>query len=207
MAILKRSSRLATGGNRGQLLRRSLLSTSVSTFELIAVLVDHILNANPKILSSSEYAFSLSEIESFNSIAQARETLRQRKTDSVVGEGIEGWCKWFARRDIQVDIKKLVRHWSTVREYFARRNLLVHKNGVIDKKYQKAVESTSTEVPGVGELVTVNKHYLECGINALLGLGIALPYQLWVNLHPRELETAQAWAIDRLPQCSRMRFQ
>jgi hypothetical protein len=195
--MIRSMSRFVTGGLGPKLVRRSLLPTAVSAFEyLISSLIDHALETIPAILSSSEYAFTLKELESYESMQDARKALRQRKVDSLLSDGMEGWQKFFARRDVGIDLGNLTDGWPLVREFIARRNILIHNDGVVDSKYVRVAGDALSREPQVGDRVFVGADYLKQRIDCVVGLGCALAYRLWVKFHPAEIGLAQQHMVD-----------
>lgn len=91
-----------------------------------------------------------------------------RTADKVVNgrwDNSRPWNEWFANK-ANIDLARIAPDaWETAREVFARRNAIVHADGLADKRYRKRLEGT----PGLAALGTplvCTEQYLEQSILA-----------------------------------------
>lgn len=187
--ILELSSR-AKAGPRGELLRKSLLVTAVSAFEvLFGQVARSIYGVNSASLNDSEYAFTLQELAKFPSLDDAREYLIEKKISALLRDSVDGWNKWLQRASGGVSMDSLPVYWPIIRESFARRNLIVHAGGVVNQLYLSVVKTLDLEgevkIPP-GAQIDVNEEYLDWVLQELLALGQILVFAVGKKLHRKE---------------------
>jgi hypothetical protein len=163
---------------RGQLLRKSLLVTAISTFEvLFGQIAKAIYAVNTASLNDSEYRFTLQEMADFPSLEDAREYLAEKKVAALLRDSVDAWEKWIKRAAGGISMETLPVSWPIIREAFARRNLIVHTGGVTNHLYAEAVRKLKlpkpVEIP-IGVKVTVDEDYLDRVAQELLALGLIL---------------------------------
>ena len=140
----KRIARQVQFGSKAELLRRSVLVTSVSSFErLFGEIAREILRINKSALDESGQSFTLQDLLGFETIDDARELIIERRIAALIHDSIDGWDAWLKKATKNVQMKELPLDWPTAREVFARRNIAVHSDCTVNALYLKALADTA----------------------------------------------------------------
>ena len=59
-------------------------------------------------------------------------------------QSVEYWAKFFQK--IGIDYEKTPENWANFREYFYRRNIIVHNDGIVNKRYLKNIKNLKIKV-------------------------------------------------------------
>lgn len=174
--------------DKEELLNRAMLTTAVAAFEaLIATIVTAQLHLFPGILDASERQFSLSELEQFESIDDAREAAIEARVDTFMRESVEYWEKWFDKyAGFKVGDSAL--DYDSLREVFERRNIVVHNGGRVSRQYLGRLGID--RAPAVGDPLPVSAEYLERALDELDVIGIGLSAQVWCAWTEEETQEA-----------------
>ncbi|WP_158854130.1 hypothetical protein [Streptomyces sp. NRRL F-5650] len=196
-------------GPRENLLRKSLLVSAISTFEvLFGRLARTIYTVNTSALNDSEYSFSLQELAGFASLDDAREYLAERKVSALLRESVDGWEKWLKKSSGGLSMESLPVHWPLVREAFARRNLVVHTGGVVNHLYLSILEKLDLAEHvkvSPGSQISVHEEYLDRVAQELLALGRVLVCALGAKLYKHESNRFTKAVINSVHDCSMQR--
>ncbi|MFE3017821.1 hypothetical protein [Streptomyces sp. NPDC059256] len=174
---------------REDMLRKSLLVSAVSTFEvLFGRLAERVYRVNKSALNESEYKFSLQELAEFASMDDAREFLVERRIAALMRDSVDGWGRWLGKAVKGVSMEDLPIDWPSTREVFARRNLVVHNGGVVNRIYLSIINDLGGNGGEVklGAKLKIDKQYFAEGVQGLLALGILLSADVAGKLHKRE---------------------
>jgi len=132
--------RLQLGGRTVHLLNRSCIVTVTGFFEvLLSDIATIFYQATPAALAGDDKVISFNELKSFQSISEATEHIEARRVDDLLRNSIEDWDA-FLKRNFKVTLDGVIHDrlpdWL---EVFERRNLLVHKDGLVDTRYVRNV--------------------------------------------------------------------
>ncbi|NUV80290.1 hypothetical protein [Streptomyces sp. CAI-155] len=169
---------MATGGMSGNhaTLRRSLLVTAVSNFEILfGKLAQEIYAVNKSALNDSEYSFSLQELAQFDSLEDAREFLAERRVSALMRDSVDGWDKWLGKAVKGASMADTPVNWPVTREVFARRNLLVHNGGIVNQIYlsiASRLDEKGKPNVEIGDNLKVDAEYFSTAVQNLLALGV-----------------------------------
>lgn len=170
-----------------QLLRNSLLVSAVSGFEILfGRIARSILQINGAAFNESDYGFTLQQLTEFESLDDAREYLIERQVSKLLYESIDGWDKWLKRASGGLSMSDLPVDWTVIREGFARRNLIVHADGVVNQLYLGALKNLDSRRDwGVhaGEKLGVSDEYLAGFLQELMALGRMLSAGIGLKMH------------------------
>jgi hypothetical protein len=196
-------------GPRENLLRKSLLVSAISTFEvLFGRLARTIYAVNTSALNDSEYSFSLQELAGFASLDDAREYLAEKKVSALLRESIDGWEKWLKKSSGGLSMESLPVYWPLVREAFARRNLVVHTGGVVNHLYLSILEKLDLAKHvnvSPGAQVSVREEYLDRVAQELLALGRVLVCAVGARLYKKEADRFTKAAVNSVHDFSMQR--
>jgi hypothetical protein len=188
IVLLQESHSNVAGGTQASLLRKSLLISSISAFEvLFGSVAEEIYKVNKSALNDSDYAFTLQELAEFATLDDARSYLSERRISSLLRESIDGWDKWLKKASGGISMTDLPVDWPAIREIFARRNLMVHTGGQVNHLYLEMIgnkrQGGSSGQPRVGDYLEVDQDYLADSAEMLIALGTLLVLCVAVKLH------------------------
>ncbi|MER5436768.1 hypothetical protein [Streptomyces sp. NPDC002588] len=189
--LMRDQAMRAKAGSHEDLLRSSLLVSAVSSFEvLFGQIARKVYSVNSAALNDSDHSFTLQELAEFKSLDDAREYLIERRISSLLRDSIESWEKWLKRATGGVSMESLQINWPTVREAFARRNLIVHTGGVVNQIYLSIVQKLDLGAGGIpsGGRLKVEEDYLDAVLQELLALGRILSCTVGSKLHKSDQE-------------------
>lgn len=184
-------------GRRSPVLLESLLITLTSSFEYnLRRLFRSLAELYPGMFGSSEHAFTLNELMKFNTIDEARHILIERKIDSLMAEGIEGWEKRLEKSDIGITVRTTVQDWNSVREIFARRNIFVHNESKVNHRYLAILNNLRiswSEQPNLGATLTVSPEYFSRSTEVLTDAALNLTIACWIKAEKGSGESVAQW--------------
>ncbi|MGW3375155.1 hypothetical protein [Streptomyces hydrogenans] len=187
MRTISESAMQVRAGSSDEMLRKSLLVSAISTFEvLFGQLARIIYSVNSAALNDSDYAFTLQELANFSTLDDAREYLVERRISALMRDSIDAWDKWLKRSSGGLSMNDLPVEWPVIRESFARRNLIVHTGGVVNHLYTSVIQNLDLSEdarPAVGARLTVDEEYLNRVLQELLALGYVMVSAVGAKLH------------------------
>ncbi|GAA1463785.1 hypothetical protein NE857_00325 [Nocardiopsis exhalans] len=189
MQLLTESRIFMRSDIRPETLRKSILITSASTFEMLfGRMAERVYKVNKSALDDSEYKFSLQQLAEFETLDDAREFLTERRISALLRESIEGWEKWLSKSVKGTSMTSLSSDWDGIREVFARRNVIVHNGGYANHIYLKTAKGSKSKKVALGEELKVDEDYFSERIQGLLSLGIITSADVARRLHKEESE-------------------
>ncbi|MEV6245228.1 hypothetical protein AB0M38_03360 [Streptomyces sp. NPDC051742] len=188
--MVTHGTRFMNADPQHQLLRNALLVSSVSSFEILFGRVARaILDINRAAFTESDHGFTLQQLFEFNSLEDAREFLIERQVSKLLYESVDGWDKWLKRASGGLSMSELPIDWTVVREGFARRNLLVHSDGVVNQIYLgilKKLDGRRDWGAKAGEKIGVSGEYLTEFLEELMALGRMLCVGVGVRMRKQD---------------------
>lgn len=174
---------------RQTLTRGLLLTAATAAFEtLLAALLSLFYGAHPEALGD-EQKFSLSDLEAFDSIDDAREDAIGRKVDSVLHGDISEWSAWL-ERNTKLRLDNLTIDYATLFEILQRRHVILHAGSRASRLYCRRMREFGVEPPSVGARLDVTDAYLERAFDELQALGSLLVVGIWAKAYPNEEKVA-----------------
>ncbi|MFI0781158.1 hypothetical protein [Streptomyces sp. NPDC021212] len=184
------SSRFLSADPQHQLLRNSLLVSSISGFEILfGCIARAILKVNRAAFKESDHGFTLQQLSEFDSLSDAQEFLIERQVSKLLHESIDGWDKWIKQASGGLCMSNLPVDWMVIREGFARRNLMVHADGVVNQLYLGALKKLDARRDWgaqTGERLNVGEEYLSRFLQELIALGRLLSVAVGCRMHKRD---------------------
>ncbi|MFF4859045.1 hypothetical protein ACFY2N_29635 [Streptomyces rubiginosohelvolus] len=167
-------------------LRKSLLVTSVSNFEvLFGKLAEEIYGVNKSALNNSDYTFSLQQLGDFDSLEDARQFLVERRVSALMRDSVDGWDKWLSGAVKGVSMAALPVDWKSTREVFARRNIVVHNGGVVNRMYISSLAQAGVAQKDLklGAQLKIDSDYFSQAVQNILALGMILVAEIGRRLN------------------------
>ncbi|MFI5954376.1 hypothetical protein [Cryptosporangium sp. NPDC051539] len=192
-----RSMRKVVAPNRANLIRSSLLTVLVSSFEqLISVLARELMLLEPSLIKGDDSSISFGQLSRFRSIEQAREHIVDKKVDDLLRGEFAQWSSWFSRKEISLQIEDFMDNPERVQEVFARRNVIVHNDRRINRQYLLKVGSQDFD--RLGDRLEVSHDYLSDAIQEFAAVGLLLVSSIWMKFTKVGPEHTAAWLDDQL---------
>lgn len=114
-----------------------------------------------------------------NDIEMIKEHLVEEEVVSMMYKSYDDWMLYFCNKlklNIPYDRKKR----NDIKEIIARRNLLVHNNGIVNSIY---LNITGRKDVIKGDYIKVSKEYLNNAIDIIETAGMALLIEMWLKEH------------------------
>lgn len=112
---------------------------------------------HPKSLKKTEVnKFSLSELETFQTIEDARASLIQNEVERIIRSKFSDWID--VLEELGYECEFIQANKEKISEFFQRRNLIVHNAGIVNNQYLKATNKPHKEK--LGERLKVDRKYL-----------------------------------------------
>ncbi|MFD9612169.1 hypothetical protein ACFWWS_22695 [Streptomyces sp. NPDC059083] len=207
--FVQTAARYAYAGSREDMTRRALLVSLISSFEvLFGRLARVVYEKNKAALNDSDYSFTLEQLAQFESIEGAREFLIERRLSALLRESVDGWEKWLVRACGGLSMTALPVDWPGIRESFARRNLIVHAESIVNQIYLDTVRGLDIpgEIPAKGKKLTVSSEYLKEGAERILALGVILTSEISRKLNRRSEGEVIEMLVEEAEECARRGF-
>ncbi len=156
---------------RTQILSSALLASAVGSFEvLVSEIARYFYNARPTALATGEKEFTLVELESFESIDDARQSAIGARVDSLMFKSTAGWFDWL-KRNVGFGLEEIVDDVDKFVEIFQRRHIAVHNGSRVSRRYQ--INAPQGSAPNeLGSVVTIDDQYLRDSLDSLLLVGL-----------------------------------
>ena len=116
-------------------------------------------------------------IVEYNDLELIREHLVEEEVTSMMYKSHEDWMAYFSDK-IKLDIPYIKDRQEDIKEIIARRNLLVHNNGIVNSIYLSITQSKKIKK---GTTLRMSKSYLNKAINIIEAAGLSLAIELWLK--------------------------
>lgn len=174
--------------SRQEILFRSILPMAVGAFEvLIARIVGQCYRVRPGIIGTDGKEFSLDDLRGYSSIEDAFSSAIERRADSLVADGLDEWVRWFGRKGFDIDLRLLAIDWPTTVEIFQRRNIIIHNDGRVSRRYLEKMRPLISDLPALGVELSLDAKYVQRALDSLLVMGHLLAASVGRRLFKPEL--------------------
>lgn len=183
-----------------KLLYKSSFVLLISHFDfLIWDLVHYFHRKYPENLSEKELSLTFNELKQFDNISDALDHVINKEVEKVLYGNFAEQKKYF-KNYIKIDLKEEIIHWDRINEAIERRNIIVHNNGIINKRYLKNADlstipcETKQELKE-GEQLSITQDYLNSIFDEIFIAGIILIQSCWRKWDRDFLDTADTTLI------------
>ena len=177
---------------RRPIIRKSLLSVSLSDYELLlGTAAEFAMLTHPSSANIGEAKLTLSELQSFNSLQDGIQHVIERCVESFLRSDASGWEKWFAK--FGLIYKDTVVDWPGYTEMVARRNILVHNGGYVNDQYLRVTKASDLSL---GTKLDVDAGYLDECLERVSSMGLLLIYSVLIKLAPENADRVTDWATN-----------
>jgi len=182
-----------------ELLHKSAFVMLVSYFDfLISDLIHYFYQRYPESLSSKELSITLNELKLCNHLNEAMDYIINKEIDNVLYDSLEKQKKYF-KNNLIIDIKENHICWDKIKEAMERRNLIVHNNSKINRRYLKNVDLSvipvKTKNLKEGKKIGINEDYFTAILDEILIAGIILIQNCWRKWKNDDIDNADTYLI------------
>jgi hypothetical protein len=167
------------------LLPRSLFVSMISQYDAyVNRLLKVFFTQKPEIIFNSERAFQFKEICKFSTLEEFREDAINKEVESITRYSHEDQIDYIQKK-FKMDIASNISSWSNFLEISERRNLFVHNDGIVSKRYidlRHKHNLTSEEMIEGKTSLKVTYSYFDQAYRCLYETGLKLGYLLWRKL-------------------------
>jgi hypothetical protein len=163
-----------------RIMLQGILTELVSSLELLlGRLHGTFFLAHPEALGPTK-EFSVADLKSLGGVDEAIESAIEGRVDEFLRLPFDDWDQWF-KKYIKLNMSDFLIDKSSVMEIFARRNIVVHNDGVVSRQYRANVGS---EAPKLGTRLIVDEQYVTTAIDQLLAFGATFAAAAWQKIAP-----------------------
>ncbi len=131
-----------------------------------------------KLISKQDKIYTITELEEFESIEEAKEYIIDKKIGSLFRGSFEDWIV-FLKDKMSLSMGYMDADKDTMVEIFQRRNLFIHNNGIINRIYISKVKNKYRYSDNIGEKIVLKKDYISNAIFLLQKNLILIAFELW----------------------------
>lgn len=149
---------------------------------LVAQLFKNDFVKHPERINLDSKGVTYKVLAELNDVEMIKEHLIEEEVVSMMYKSYDDWMQYF-RNKVKLDIPYDRKKMKDIKEIIARRNLLVHNNGIVNSIY---LSITGSKDVIKGDSINVNKEYLNNAINIIEIAGMALLIEIWLKEHGKD---------------------
>lgn len=179
---------------QAELLYKSSFVMLISYFDfLISDLIHCYYRMYPESLSGKDLGIPLNELKLCDDISEAIDIIVNKKADAVSYGNLESQ-KEFLERDLKIDTKENIVNWAMINEGVERRNIIVHNNSRINRRYLGNVDLSLVperrKEMKEGEEIVISEKYFARLYEEILITGIILVQCCWRKWRKDDIDNA-----------------
>jgi hypothetical protein len=171
-----------------QLILRSFVISLVSLYDaFLGRLIRTIFLVKPEALNASEKNITFMQLNSFNSIQEARESIIEKEIEHVLRDSHSEQFEWLEK--YRPGLRRELDIWPTFIEVTERRNLFVHTNGIVSKQYITTCQKNNVileDTIQVGTNLEIDFDYFIKAYECIFEVGVRLTQVFWRKLVPSD---------------------
>lgn len=166
---------------------------------LIHDVIHYYYKRYPQSLSEKdkELTLDLSSLSLCSDIDDAVDMILEKKVDSIIYKNLMGQ-KRFLKEYLSLDLREGIVNWDIINEAVERRNVIIHNDCVVNRRYLKSVELTvipEGKKLKEGDRVKVDSEYFTKVHEEIFMAGVLIAQSCWRKWQKEELEEADASLI------------
>lgn len=182
-----------------ELLYKSSFVMLVSYFEfLVSDLIHYFYQAYPESLSGKERSITLKELKLCDDLSEAVNYVVDKEVDSVLRDTLDKKQKYFGK-PLGIYIKENIIDWNKLNEVVERRNIIVHNDGKINRRYLKNTDSSVVPEKKKdlkeGKKITVSPNYFASAFHEVLIAGVILIQCCWRKWRKDDIDSVDSALI------------
>lgn len=178
-----------------------------SSFVMLISFLDNIIHdmihcyyrMYPDALSDSSLSINLGELKLCVDRDEAIDVILNKKVDSVMYGNLMS-RREYLKNNLGIDVGEEVIDWDVVNEAIERRNIVIHNNSIINRRYLGNVNcSVVPEKRGAikeGKQVIITAHYFKKVADDILIAGVVLVQKCWRKWMKDDIEAADSDLIN-----------
>lgn len=185
--------------NQGMLLWKGNFVLLIGTFEyLFSDIITFYYKCYPQSLVDKTVEVDLSELVNCSSIEEYRDIVISKKVESILYKSIDKQIE-FLEKELKLDLEKNLIDWDIIKESILRRHLIIHNNGVINKRYIN--ETNKSKIVDIKEIkegvkVYISPKYFERVYQEIFLAGNIIIQNCWRKWLSKYEEVANVDLID-----------
>ena len=182
-----------------ELLYKSSFVTLISYFDfIVSDLIHYFYQVYPQSLTNKQLSISLSDLNSCADISDAVNYIVNKEVDNVLYDSLDKQLQYF-QNALKIDCKKDMINWEIIEEAIARRNIIVHNDSMVNKRYLANINpSTLGKKMKEGSKISIQENYFNIILNEIFIAGIILVQCCWRKWKKDGLEDADSMFIDSI---------
>ncbi len=180
-----------------------------SSFVMLISFLDYLLydiihcyyKMYPESLSDKDLSINLSELRLCTDRDEAMDVILDKKVDSITRESLEQQ-KSFFKNNLKIDLKEEIINWFIINEAVERRNIIVHNNSIVNRRYLRSVDFSvvpeKRKEIKEGEQLSVSGEYFKRAYDEILTAGVVLIQSCWRKWMKDDLDNADTSLISSI---------
>jgi len=183
-----------------QLLYKSAFVMLISYFDfLISDLIHYFYQSFPESLTGKELSITLNELKLCNDISEGISYMVNREIEKVSYKSLDDQIRYFENY-LKIDCKKNLINWNGITETVERRNIIVHNDSKINRRYLKNVDLSiipeKTKDLKEGREILIREDYFMTAFYEIFIGGIILLQCCWRAWEKDDIENADGELIE-----------
>lgn len=175
---------------------RSFFVSLFSQYDtFLANLLKSIFSTKPEILNSSDKTLTYSKIKMFNNLSQVKDYILDNEVDSLLREKNYTEIMEYIESRLGIDIiNKIKDTWINFIEMYARRNICVHNDGIVNEQYLSTCKYWNYLLEKdlkKGDQLVIEPDYFLRSYDTLYEIIIVLSQIVWRKQIPKEVHLAE----------------
>lgn len=181
-----------------ELLYKNSLISLLSTVEWFFSQILHFqYDKYPEAAGIKNKTLTLEDLKGFSSIKDAEDYLIENKIEEILRASIKDWFK-VLKDDLKLGMGYKDKYENELIEIYQRRNILVHNGGVVNSIYLSKVSDQHKKILKVGDVVEIDKEYLDNAISKLELIFSLIAFELWKKIEPEDTDEIRAHILTDL---------
>jgi len=175
--------------NQTEILYKTSFVMMISYFDyLMSDIIWYYYKTFPGALSGKELFITLNDLNRCGDKGEAVDYILSKKVDSVLYGNLSNQLNFF-RSEFHIGLNKRIVKWDVINEAVERRNLIVHNNEIVNRRYIKNVKRLAKGIKE-GDVLSVDDRYLKNIFEEVFLAGIVLAENCWRKWCKKETEGA-----------------
>lgn len=120
------------------------------------------------------------EIKDLGSIEEAKKYIVEKEVEKIMKENPDEWVKYLKQK-VKLKLKSYEKNEKYFNEIMARRNLIVHNDGVVNKYYLNRVGKDNIYNVNIGDVLTVDSTYILKAFEVFEEITITILFEIYLN--------------------------
>lgn len=128
-----------------------------------------------------ENSITFEELKDLGSIDEAKKYLIEKEVNIIMKENCDYWFNEHIKKLLKLKLNNYNKNKAKFNEIMARRNLLVHNEGIVNKYYINRVGKDNIYSAKVGEKLNVDNVYIKEALETFEEVGIGILVELYLK--------------------------